>query len=108
MRRGIGAVGAQHGRHLVVAHGVDAAVGEHVQKHVGRVEAEGVELGLPDRLHAALDRDQMQFLHDTHLVQSERDVSAPVEFDFNGAGLTRKLKSVEAARSGRTALRGGE
>jgi len=70
---GVAVVGDQHGRLLPVAHGVDAAVGEHVEEDVFVLEQEGVVARLVHRLMPVLDRPQVQLLHDAHLVHLQGD-----------------------------------
>lgn len=76
---GVGVVGHEHRRLLILAHRVDAGVREHVQEHVGVLQQEGVEAGLFHRLAPLLDRQQRQLLNDSHLVHLERQLLTAVE-----------------------------
>lgn len=80
LRARIGVVGTHHGGKLVVAHGVGAAVGEHVEVDVARTQTEGVESRLIHGVETAFDGYEVELLHYTHLVQLQRQVSASVEF----------------------------
>ena len=80
---GVGVVGDHHRGELLVAHGVDAAVGQHVEEHVGVLQQEGVVAGLGHRLEALFDRQQVQLLDDAHLVHFQRDRLVAVELHLS-------------------------
>ena len=65
---GIGVVGVHEGRVLVVAHGVDAAVRQHVQVDVPRSEKESVVPGFLDGLEPVLGRNERDLLDHPGLV----------------------------------------
>ena len=84
---GVGVVGAEHGRLHLVAHGVDAGVGEHVQEDVGIVELEGVEPGGADALQALADGEERELLDDLDLVHLQGDGVMLVKLDLrHGVG----------------------
>lgn len=78
----IAVVGLHHGGELVVAHGVDAAVGEHVHKHVPVLKQEGVVARFGDMPQPLLHRRKIEFLYNTHLVHLQRDLFPPEERDL--------------------------
>ena len=83
---GVAVVGNHHGRHLLVAHGVDTAVGEHVHEHIGILEQKGVVAGFRHRCQAPLNRRQIQLLNDADLVHFERKRLRAVELHFRHDG----------------------
>ncbi len=81
LRSGIGVVGLHHGGELVVRHCVGSAVGEHVEEHIVRRQAVGVEARVFERFQTALDGDKVEFLNDTDLVHFEGQVFVLVKFN---------------------------
>ena len=76
----VGVIGSQHSGELVIAHCVDATVGEHVQEYVLRFEQEGVVTCFGHRLDSFLDGDQSDLLHHTRLVHLNRYLFARRQF----------------------------
>ena len=85
----VGIVGNHHRRQLVIAHGVGAAIGQHVDEHVPRAEQEGVEAGFGDRPQSLPDRHQKGLLDDLDLVHFNGDGFATGELDFHNRLLGR-------------------
>ena len=79
---GIGIVGLKHCRDLIVAHGIGAAVGQHVEEDITGVEPERIESGLLDGFETPFHRYEVQFLDYTHFMQFERNIFSAVKFDF--------------------------
>ena len=67
-RTGIGVVSLQHGRLLVVGHGIGAAVGQHVQENVAGTEKECVVARFFHCLETLANRSQPNLLHNANLV----------------------------------------
>ena len=61
---GVGVVGDHHGGKLVVAHGVGAAVGQHVEKDFPRRQQERVVADGAQAFEPLGRRKQVDFLHD--------------------------------------------
>ena len=76
LRAGIGVIRHHHGAQLVVAHGVGAAVGQHVEEDVAGGQQESVVAGFSDRGQAVADRGERGLLDDTHFVHFHRDHAA--------------------------------
>ena len=74
----VGVVRLHHRRLLAVAHGVDAAVAQHVKKNVLVAEKIEIVRCFLDADEPLFDREQVQLLHDPHLMAFERDFS-PIE-----------------------------
>ena len=88
-RARIAVVGLHHRRQLLVAHGVDAAVGQHVEIDIAVLQQKRVVAGFIQSLKATLDRRQAQLLNNADLVHLQRDFLAGIEFDVgHGAFLT--------------------
>ncbi len=73
LRTGVGVIGLHHGGLLIVAHGIGAAIGQHVEKEVAGTEKERVVPRLFDRLQPLASGRQPRFLHNTHLVHFDGD-----------------------------------
>ena len=85
---GVGVVGDAHRGHLLVGHSVDAGVREHVHVDVFVLEKECVVAGFLDALEALLDREQVEFLDDAHLVHLQGDlIVGLIEFDCHDMDL---------------------
>ncbi len=69
---GVSLVRNHHGAQLVVAHGVGAAVGQHVQEDIARAQEESVITGLADGLQALGGAGQIGLLHNFNLVHFDR------------------------------------
>ena len=80
LRTGIRIVGLQHRGHLIVAHRIGSAVGQHVQVYIQRTQTERIETGLFDRVQAAFDRNQVEFLYHAHFVQFQGNVFPQIKF----------------------------
>ena len=79
---GISIVGAEHGGLHVIAHGVYARVGEHVHKNIAVVKAKGVEARFVHGGKAQFGRQQIQLLHDLHLVHFNGYRLAGIKLDL--------------------------
>ena len=77
---GVCVVCHHHGGKLIVAHGVYAAVGEHIHEYVTVLKQEGIAAGLLYCLKALLHRGQVKLLYDAYLVHLEGYVFAAEEF----------------------------
>ncbi len=80
---GVGVVGNHHRRQLIVAHGVGAAIGEHVDEDVPRAEQKGVEAGLRDRPQALRNGDQKCLLHNLYFVHFNGNDSTARELNLH-------------------------
>ena len=78
---GIGVVRTEHGGDLVVAHGVDAGIRQHVQIDVVRAELKGIKPGFPCGFQAAFHGNKMQLLHHADFVQFQGNLFPIVKFD---------------------------
>ena len=81
---GIGVIRPEHGGNLVVAHGVDAGIRQHVQINVIRAQLEGVEPGFLRGFQAAFHGNEVQFLHHADFVQFQGNLLPNVKFDNVG------------------------
>ncbi len=79
---GVGVIRPEHGGFHVIAHGVDAGVGEHIQEDVAVVELEGVVAGVLHFLQPLGGGQQVQFLYDTNLVHFQGDGVVFVKCDL--------------------------
>jgi len=85
-RAGVAVVGLHHRGELLVAHRVDAAVGQHVEVDVAVLEQKGVVASLAQRRESTLDGHQVELLDDPHLVHLQRH-GLPGEETDSGHGL---------------------
>jgi len=69
----------------LVAHGVGAAVGEHVEKDVLGFQQEGVEASFLHRLFAPFDWTQVELLDDPYFVEFQRDFLTAEKLDLRCA-----------------------
>ena len=81
---GIGVVRTEHGGDLVVAHGVDAGIRQHVQVNVVRAKLERVEPGFLRGFQTAFHGDKMQLLHHADFMQFQGNLFPIVKFDNVG------------------------
>ena len=58
---------------MIIAHGVDAAVGQHIQIDVTVLQQERIVPGLRDGLQTIFNGDQSEFLDNADLVHLERN-----------------------------------
>ncbi len=79
---GIGIVGAEHCGLHVVAHGVDAGVGEHIHEDIAVMQLECVESRLVHLLQTLIHGQQVQLLDDLDFVKLHRDRVVFVKLDF--------------------------
>ena len=73
LRAGVGVVGLHHGGKLIVAHGIGAAIRQHVEKNAAGTEEEGVVPRLFHRFQPFAGGRQPHFLHNAHFVHFDRD-----------------------------------
>ena len=76
LRAGIGVVGQQHGGLLIVAHGIGAAVGQHVQKNVAGTKKKCVVARFLHCLEPLAGRGQSNLLHNADFVHLDGNFSA--------------------------------
>ena len=73
-------VGDEHGGLLPVAHGVDAAVGQHIHIYVFVLKQKCVVSRLGNAFEPFFHRRKIEFLHDTHFVHFQRDLFSAEKF----------------------------
>ena len=73
LRAGIGVIRHHHRAQLVIAHGVGAAVGQHVEEDIAGGQQEGVVAGVSDRGQAVTDGGKGGLLDNAHFVHLHRD-----------------------------------
>ena len=103
---GVAVIGNHHGGLLLVAHGVHAAVGQHVHEDILVLQQEGVVACFGDRREALLHRNEIEFLHNANLVHFERNLFAAEEFDVCHGWETSDFLKVETRSRGNTPQRG--
>ncbi|OPZ67578.1 MAG: hypothetical protein BWY83_02573 [bacterium ADurb.Bin478] len=80
-RTGIGVIGHHHGSQLMVAHGVGAAVGEHIEKDIPGAQQKGVVAALRHGLESLPRGYQVCFLYDLDLVHFHGYFTTIAELD---------------------------
>ena len=99
LRAGIGVIRHHHRAQLVIAHGVGAAVGQHVEEDIAGGQQEGVVAGVSDRGQAVTDGGKGGLLDNAHFVHLHRDHAAIgqanahlfLQFNESGYGWIRTL-----------------
>ena len=97
---GIGVIGHHHRRQLGIAHGVRAAVGEHVEEDIPGPQEERIVARVTDGLKPPGDWHQAGLLHDPDLVHLHRDDTAAGQPDVhcNHASLAPSDPAASARR----------
>ena len=79
---GIAVVGNQHRCLLLVAHGIDTAIGEHVHENVLVLQQESIVACRADGGETLLHGRKMQLLHNAHLVHLQWELLVAKKFDL--------------------------
>jgi hypothetical protein len=78
---GITIICLRHGCQLVVRHGIDPAIGEHVEKNVGVSQEKCIVTRLFDAFQALIDGKEVEFLNDPNTVHFNRSRRAGEKFN---------------------------